>query len=96
MIKLFDYGDTVFNTSNGDRIIEASKCNVTKGDIAKGEYYVDLETSVKYSDILVQDKIIVVPTPIGEQPFRLNNPQKKSDKLIFKAIQKYNISYKRI
>lgn len=85
MIKLFDYGDTVFNTSNGDRIIEASKCNVTKGDIAKGEYYVDLETSVKYSDILVQDKIIVVPTPIGEQPFRLNNPQKKSDKLIFKA-----------
>ena len=85
MIKLFDCGDTVFNTSNGDRIIEASKCNVTKGDIAKGEYYVDLETSVKYSDILVQDKIIVVPTPIGEQPFRLNNPQKKSDKLIFKA-----------
>ena len=90
MIKLFDCNDTEFNTSNGDRIIKATKCKVTKGDITNSEYYVDLETSIDYADILVQDKIIVVPTPDGEQPFRLNNPQKKSDKLVFKA---YHIFY---
>lgn len=90
MIKLFDCNDTVFNTSNGDMNITALKCNVKKGDIAKKEYYVDLETDIKYSDVLVQDKIILVETPKGEQPFRLNNPQKKSDRLIFKA---YHIFY---
>lgn len=89
MIKLFNESDTVFNDSNGEKIIKLLKCKITKGDISKDEYYADIEADVKYVDDLCQDKILVIPTKNGEQPFRINNPQKGS-KLSFRA---YHIGF---
>ena len=44
-------------------------------------YYIDVEASLEYIDYLVQDNIIVAPTPTGNQAFRLENPTKKTNKI---------------
>ncbi|MHB1453385.1 MAG: phage tail spike protein [Saccharofermentanales bacterium] len=82
MIKVFGTTDTVF-VSNGDRIIQPLKAIVYRED--NGDYYLELETSLEYAEILIQDKIVVVPTPWGDQAFRLNNPERTALRLIFRA-----------
>ena len=82
MIKVFGATDTVF-ISNGDKIIQPLKAIVYRED--NGDYYLELETSLKYTETLTQDKIVVAPTPWGEQAFRLNNPERTGSRLIFKA-----------
>ncbi|MHB8962962.1 MAG: phage tail spike protein [Saccharofermentanales bacterium] len=82
MIKVFGATDTVF-VSNGDRIIQPLKAIVYRED--NGDYYLELEISLEYTEILIQDKIVLAPTPWGEQAFRLNNPERTALRLIFKA-----------
>ncbi len=90
MIKLFGKNDTVFNTSNGDMILDAFKANVTKGIWVSKEYYLDIEVPISFISNFVQDRIVVVPTMWGEQAFRIGNVTKKGDRLQSRA---YHVSY---
>lgn len=83
MIKLFGITDRDF-TSNGDRIIHALKAKVTKQD--NGEFYLELETDLSYVNDLTEGRIVIAPTPQGEQPFRVSNVQKTKNKLSTKAL----------
>ena len=78
MIKLFNSTDTLFS-SNGDKVIIPTKAKIHKED--NGSFYLDLETNLDYINNLVQGKIIVAPTPQGEQAFRVGNVSKTRRKL---------------
>lgn len=78
MIKLFGQTDTTF-TSNGDLVILPLKAIVHKED--NGDFYLDLTTSLKYVDDLTEGRIVVAPTPQGEQAFRVGNVQQSKNKL---------------
>ena len=82
MIRVFSPNDTVFN-SNGDIVINPYKAKVHKED--NGDYYLNLETSIKYADYLVTGRIVVADTPQGAQAFRITNPTKKFNKISVKA-----------
>ena len=81
MIKIFNSDDTVFN-SNGNAVINPTRALVHKED--NGEFYLELECSIKYADYIAGGNIIVAPTPQGEQAFRINNPTKTSHKITAK------------
>lgn len=78
MIKVFGATDKNFS-SNGDKVLNNVSAKVHKED--NGDYYIDVEASLEYIDYLVQDNIIVAPTPTGNQAFRLENPTKKTNKI---------------
>ena len=82
MIKLFKSTDKVFN-SNGDKIIKASKAKVHKED--NGDFYLELECPLIYVDDIVEDAILVVNLPQGEQAFRITNVSKTKSKVSTKA-----------
>lgn len=82
MIKLFDSTDKIF-ISNGNAVINPTRAIVYKED--NGEFYLDLECSLDYANYIVAGDIIVVPTPQGEQAFRINNPTKTSHKITAKC-----------
>lgn len=69
MIKLFFSNDSDFS-SNGEVTIKALKAKIHKVD--NGEYYLDFECGIEYIDYIVANNILVVPTPQGEQAFRIN------------------------
>lgn len=87
MIKVFGQTEKSFS-SNGDVVIRPLKAKVHKED--NGEYYLDLETGLDYVNYLVENNIIVAPTPQGEQAFRVGNVTKTKSKLITKA---YHVFY---
>lgn len=82
MLKLFGQTDRDF-TSNGDRVIDAVRAKVKKVD--NGDFYLELETDLSYVDDLTEGRIILAPTPQGEQPFRISNVQKTKNKLTTKC-----------
>lgn len=82
MLKLFGQTDRDF-TSNGDKVIDAVRAKVKKVD--NGDFYLELETDLSYVDDLTEGRIILAPTPQGEQPFRVSNVQKTKNKLITKC-----------
>ena len=82
MIKLFQATDTNF-TTNGDKILQATKAKVHKED--NGDFYLEVEAGLEYVDDLKEGNIIVAPTPQGEQAFRISNPQKTRKKITVKA-----------
>lgn len=87
MIKLFNSTDAIFS-SNGDKIIIPTKAKIHKED--NGAYYLDLETNLDYINDLVQGKIIVAPTPTGEQAFRISNITATRKKITAKC---YHVFY---
>lgn len=82
MIKLFKSTDKVFN-SNGDKIIKAYKAKVHKED--NGDFYLELECPLIYVDDIVEDAILVVDLPQGEQAFRITNVSKTKSKISTKC-----------
>lgn len=82
MIKVFDSADKIF-ISNGNAVINPTRAIVHKED--NGEFYLELECSLNYSNYIVAGNIIVVPTPQGEQAFRVSNPTKTSHKITAKC-----------
>lgn len=70
MIRLFGITDTTFS-SNGDRIIEPLQAIVHKED--NGPFYLSLVCGLEYVDDLTEGRIVVCPTPQGDQPFRIHN-----------------------
>ena len=82
MIKLFKSTDKIFN-SNGDKIIKASKAKVHKED--NGDFYLELECPLIYVDDIIEDAILVINLPQGEQAFRVTNVSKTKSKVSTKA-----------
>lgn len=82
MIKLFGQTDTLFS-SNGDVVILPLRAVVHKAD--NGDFYLDLVTSLEYVDDLTEGRIVVAPTPQGDQAFRVGNVTKSKNKLTTKC-----------
>lgn len=82
MIKAFNVTDTEF-ASNGDIVINATKARVHNAD--NGDYYLDLICGVEYNDYIKANAIIVVPTPQGQQAFRVRDITKNKKKIEVKA-----------
>lgn len=82
MIKLFSETDHIFS-SNGDKIIRPKKAIIHKED--NGSFYLDIETDLSYVEDLVTNKILVCPTPQGEQAFRIVNPEISKHKIKIRA-----------
>ena len=87
MIKVFQSTDRDF-TSNGDVIIQPTKALVHKQD--NGEFYLELEAGLQYIDSLIPNNIVVVPTPQGDQAFRIGKIEDGSRKIKSKCL---HISY---
>lgn len=87
MIKVFGQTDKSF-LSNGDIVINPVKAKIKKSD--NTDFYLEIETGLEYIDYLIQDNIIVSPTPQGDQPFRISNVTKTKNKISFKA---YHVFY---
>lgn len=83
MIKLFAKTETNFN-SNGDKIINAIKARVKKVD--NGDFSLELETDLSYVSDFEEGRIVVAPTPQGEQYFRISNVKKTKNKLSAKCL----------
>lgn len=83
MLKLFGQTDKAFN-SNGDRVIHALRARIKKED--NGEFYLELETDLSYVNDLTEGRIIIAPTPQGEQPFRIGNVTKTKNKITTKCL----------
>lgn len=82
MIKLFKSTNKNFN-SNGDKVIKAYKAKVHKED--NGDFYLELECPLIYVDDIVEDAILVVNLPQGEQAFRITNVSKTKSKISTKC-----------
>lgn len=82
MIKLFGQTDTIF-TSNGDKVILPLRASVYKED--NGDFYLELEAGLEYINDLIEGRIIIAPTPQGEQAFRVGNVQQTRKKISTKC-----------
>ncbi|WP_304068662.1 phage tail spike protein [Megamonas hypermegale] len=83
MLKLFGQTDKAFN-SNGDRVIHALRARIKKED--NGEFYLELETDLSYANDITEGRIIIAPTPQGEQPFRIGNVTKTKNRISTKCL----------
>ena len=83
MIKLFSQTDKSFST-NGDKIIIPLRAKVHKED--NGSFYLDFECSLDYINDIVAGNILVVPTPQGEQAFRISSITATRFKLTAKCL----------
>ena len=82
MIKLFGKTETSFS-SNGDKVINAIKARIKKVD--NGEFCLELETDLSYVSDFEEGRIVVAPTPQGEQYFRIANVTKTKNKITTKC-----------
>ena len=82
MLKLFGTTDTLYS-SNGDKVIIPTKALIHKED--NGAFYLQMECSLSYIEDLQPNMLLVAPTPQGEQAFRIQNIDKRNDKLVLKA-----------
>ena len=86
MIKIFGQTDTLFST-NGDKILQPTKCIIHKQD--NSDYYAEIECSSDYADYIQNGRIVVCPTPTGNQAFRFLNPEITKQKIKVKAKHVY-------
>lgn len=86
MIKVFNATDKAYS-SNGDAVILATKARVHNSD--NGEYYLELTCGTEYSDYIQANNILVVPTPQGEQGFRIRTVTKSKKRIECKAYHVY-------
>lgn len=70
MIRLYGQTDKVFS-NNGDRILQPLYASVHKED--NGDFTLTIDLDLSYVDDITEGRIIVCPTPQGDQPFRIHN-----------------------
>ena len=87
MIKIYDNTERLFN-HNGNKIVHPLRADVTKID--NGDYYAEIQDTIENIDYYSNGAIVRIPTPWGEQAFRVSNPITKGNKIEFKA---WHISY---
>ena len=83
MIRAFSTTDKLYS-SNGDAVIAAIKARVKNSD--NGDYYLELTCGTEYNEFIQANNILVVPTPRGDQAFRIRTVTKKSNRLEVKAL----------
>lgn len=86
MIRVFQSTDKNY-TSNGDIVINPTKCRVKNAD--NGDFVLEMTCGTQYNDFLQPNNIIVAPTPAGDQAFRIRNITKRENKLEIKAPHVY-------
>ena len=86
MIRAFNATDKTF-TTNGDAVIQAIKARVKNAD--NGDFYLELTCGSEYNEFIQANNILVVPTPQGEQAFRIREVTKNKNKLEVKAWHVY-------
>lgn len=86
MIRVFNATDKAYST-NGDAVILATKARVKNAD--NGDYYLELSCGTEYSEYMQENNIIVVPTPQGDQAFRIRTTTKSKRKIEVKAWHVY-------
>ena len=82
MIRLFGISDKTY-TSNGDVVLNPIKCSVKNAD--NGDFTLSATCTLEYLPYIVNNAIIVAPTPAGDQPFRIYDVQKNNYKVEVKA-----------
>ena len=87
MIRVFSPSDTDF-TNNGEAVIQATLAVVHKID--NGDFYLELQCGLEYIDYVKPKNIIVVPTPQGNQAFRVKTVETTRSKITAKA---YHLFY---
>lgn len=80
MIRLFLPTEKKFET-NGEIVINATRCAVKNGT----EFSLELVCPVEYCDYIENGNILAVPTPSGEQPFRIFDVAKGLHKITARA-----------
>lgn len=83
MIRLFQQTDTTFQT-NGDKVLQPLKCLVRKED--NGSFYADIELDLSYVNDLTEGRIVVIPTPQGDQAFRVSNVKASKHRITTRAL----------
>lgn len=78
MIRLFGITDRSF-ASNGDRILQPLEAIVHKED--NGAFTLSLTMDLSYVEDITEGRIVVCPTPQGEQPFRIHNVNQTRKKI---------------
>lgn len=86
MVKVFNSTDTNYST-NGDAVIIPLKARVKNAD--NGDFYLELTCGSEYNEYIAANNILVVPTPQGEQAFRIREITKNKNKLEVKAWHVY-------
>lgn len=87
MLRIFQPTEKTY-ASNGDKVIQATKATVHKGD--NGDYYLDFACGIEYRDWIKSGNLIVADTPQGAQPFRILNPEVTQRKITCKC---YHVFY---
>ena len=83
MIRVFKANDRDFST-NGDLVIVPIKARVKNN--RNGDFTFELTCESKYNEYLIENDLLLVPTPQGIQPFRISsNIQKKGNRLTLKC-----------
>lgn len=82
MIKVFGATDKLYST-NGDVVITPTKARVINND--NGDFYLTLVCGTEYSEYMQNNNILVVPTPQGEQAFRISDVTAQKNKITVKA-----------
>lgn len=80
MIRLFLPTEKDFET-NGEIVINATRCAVKNGT----EFSLELVCPVEYCNYVANGNILAVPTPSGEQPFRIYDVAKGLHKITARA-----------
>ena len=86
MLRVFQPTDKVFNT-NGDIVLDTTRAIVSKAD--NGDFFLNLESPIDYSEYLKPNNIVVAPTPTGYQAFRLGEVEATRTKIRAKVKHVY-------
>lgn len=86
MISVFP-SDAVTFTTNGTKSLQPRSAVVRKED--NGNYYLDLVDVIANIDYYVAGNIVRVPTPWGDQAFRLSDPKVTNRKITIRAWHVY-------
>lgn len=87
MIRIYDSTERLFN-HNGIKVVHPLRADITKAD--NGDYYAEIQDTTENIAYYQSGVIIRIPTPWGEQGFRIMNPIVRGNKIEVKA---WHISY---
>lgn len=82
MIKVYESSERLFN-HNGLKILHPLRADITKID--NGDYCVELQDTIDNLDYYQNGMIVRIPTPWGEQGFRLSNPLVENRRITVKG-----------
>lgn len=86
MIRLYGTTDTTF-TNNGDITLQMLRCVVHNAD--NGDFYADCECGLEYVNEITANRIIRIPTPQGDQSFRIGDVTRTRKRISFQAWHVY-------